>query len=164
MMITMTGGRGAAFAAGPGFDRIGPPPFAKLEPRRLEATRCCCRLAPTNAKSPDGSTVLQQAVTARQVPSIKTLVAAGAKLDSVNKENLTPLLLAEKPEPVRSAAAAMQQDPGVYRPHRDTREEVIASLRELMKLGPDDPAPQPAPLPEDKTKDKKDEKKPEADE
>jgi len=27
------------------------------------------------------------------------LAAAGAKLDAVNKDNLTPLLLAEKPEP-----------------------------------------------------------------
>ena len=58
-----------------------------------------------NAKAPDGSTLLHQAVTARQVPIIKALVAAGAKLDAVNKDNLTPLLLAEKPEPVRSAAA-----------------------------------------------------------
>ena len=42
----------------------------------------------------------------------------------------------------------MQQDPGVYKPHRDTREDVIAALRELMKLGKDDPAPQPPPLPD----------------
>jgi ankyrin repeat protein len=166
MMITMTGGRGAAFAAGPGFDRIGPPPFREASNRDpLEATKVLLAAgADPNAKAPDGSTLLHQAVTARQVPIIKALVAAGAKLDSVNKENLTPLLLAEKPEPVRSAAAAMQQDPGVYRPHRDTREEVIAALRELMKLGPDDPAPQPAPLAEDKSKDKKDDKKAEADE
>ena len=44
-----------------------------------------------------------------------------------------------------------------------TREEVIASLRELMKLGPDDPAPQPPPLAEEK-KDKKDDKKADAEE
>ena len=166
MMITMTGGRGAAFAAGPGFDRIGAPPFREPSNRDpLEATKVLLAAgANPNAKAPDGSTLLHQAVTARQVPIIKTLVAAGAKLDAVNKENLTPLLLAEKPEPVRSAAAAMQQDPGVYKPRRDTREEVIAALRELMKLGADDPAPQPPPLPEEKAKDKKDEKKTEADE
>jgi ankyrin repeat protein len=117
-----------------------------------------------NAKAPDGSTLLHQAVTARQVPIIKTLAAAGAKLDAVNKDNLTPLLLAEKPEPVRSAAAAMQQDPGVYKPHRDSREDVIAALRDLMKLGKDDPAPVPPPLPEEKPKDKKEEKKAEAEE
>ena len=129
LMMTMTGGRGAAFAAGPGFDRIGAPPFREKANRDpLEAMKVLLAAgANPNAKSPDGSTLLHQAVTARQVPIIKALVAAGAKLDAVNKDNLTPLLLAEKPEPVRSAAAAMQQDPGVYKPHRDTREEVIAA-------------------------------------
>ena len=54
----------------------------------------------------------------------------------------------------------MQQDPGVYRPRRDKREDVIATLRELMHLGPDEPAPQPPPLPKDEKKDeKKDAKK-----
>jgi len=162
LMMTMTGGRGAAFAAGPGFDRIGAPPFREKATRDpLEATKVLLAAGGNpNAKSPDGSTLLHQAVTARQVPIIKELVAAGAKLDAVNKENLTPLLLAEKPEPVRSAAAAMQQDPGVYKPHRDSREDVIAALRELMKLGKDDPAPQPPPLPDADKKDKKDDKKP----
>ena len=162
LMMTMTGGRGAAFAAGPGFDRIGAPPFREKATRDpLEATKVLLAAgANPNAKSPDGSTLLHQAVTARQVPIIKALVASGAKLDAVNKENLTPLLLAEKPEPARSAAAAMQQDPGVYKPHRDSREDVIAALRELMKLGKDDPAPQPPPLPDADKKDKKDDKKP----
>ena len=167
LMMTMNGGRGASFAAGPGFDRIGAPPFREAATRDpLEATKVLLAAgADPNAKSPDGSSLLHQAVTARQVPIIRELVAKGAKLDSVNKDNLTPLLLAEKPEPVRSAAAAMQQDPGVYKPHKDTREEVIAALRDLMKLGADDPAPQPPPLPEEKKddKDKKD-KKTEADE
>jgi ankyrin repeat protein len=167
LMMTMNGGRGASFAAGPGFDRIGAPPFREPATRDpLEATKVLLAAgADPNAKAPDGSALLHQAVTARQVPIIRELVAKGAKLDSVNKDNLTPLLLAEKPEPVRSAAAAMQQDPGVYKPHKDTREEVIAALRDLMKLGPDDPAPQPPPLPEEKKddKDKKD-KKAEADE
>jgi hypothetical protein len=31
----------------------------------------------------------------------------------------------------------------VVRAKRDTREEVIAALRELMKLGPNDPTPVP---------------------
>ena len=160
MMITMNGGRGAAFAAGPGFDRIGKPPFREASNRDpLEAMKVLLAAgANPNAKAPDGSTLLHQAVTARQVPIIRALVASGAKLDAVNKENLTPLLLAEKPEPpVKSAAALMQQDPGVFKPHRDTREEVIAAVRELMKLGKDDPAPQPPPLPADK--DKKEDKK-----
>jgi hypothetical protein len=54
----------------------------------------------------------------------------------------------------------MQQDPGVYKRPINTRDEVIAAVRELMGLGKDDPAPQPPPLPEkDKDKNKKDDKK-----
>ncbi|HXD75914.1 MAG TPA: ankyrin repeat domain-containing protein [Vicinamibacterales bacterium] len=155
--MTMSGGRGAAFAAGPGFDRIGAPPFR--EPGDRDPVRALEVLlkagANANAKMPDGSTLLHQAVSVRRTDAIRALVAAGAKLDAVNKDNQTPLMLAEKPDPPLTAAQ-MQQDPGVYRPRRDKREDVIATLRELMHLGKDDPTPQPPPLP-----DKKDEKKPE---
>jgi uncharacterized protein len=156
LMMTMNGGRGASFAAGPGFDRIGPPPFREASNRDpLEAIKVLLAAgADPNAKAPDGSTPLHQAVTARQVPIIRTLVAAGAKLDATNKDNQTPLQVAEKPEPpVKNGnAAAMQQDPGVFKPHKDTREEVIAALRELMKLGPNDPTPEPPPLPAESKK------------
>src|SRR5215467_2141726 len=155
--MTMSGGRGAAFSAGPGFDRIGPPPFREPGNRDPEEALKVLLAAGANAngKTPDGSTLLHQAVSVRRTDMIRTLVAAGAKLDAVNKDNQTPLILAEKPDPPLTAAQ-MQQDPGVYKPRRDKREDVIATLRELMKLGPDDPTPQPPPLPE-----KKEEKKPE---
>jgi hypothetical protein len=45
-------------------------------------------------------------------------------------------------------------DLDVYKPKRNSKEEVIAALRELMHLGPNDPAPQPPPAPA------KDDKKP----
>ena len=51
--------------------------------------------------------------------------AAGAKLDAVNKDNLTPLLLAEKPEP--PPPPGNNTDPRTYRPKRDSREDVIAA-------------------------------------
>ena len=164
LMMAMNGGRGAAFAAGPGFDRIGAPPFREAANRDpVEAMKLLINAgANVNGKSPDGSTLLHQAVTAKQVPVIKLLVEKGAKLDAVNKDNLTPLLLAEKPEPVRSAAANMQQDPGVYKRPINTHDEVVAALRELMKLGKDDPAPQPPPLADVKKDDKKPEKKADA--
>ena len=163
IMMAMNGGRGAAFAAGPGFDRIGAPPFREAANRDpVEAMKLLLSSgANVNAKAPDGSTLLHQAVTAKQVPIIKLLVEKGAKLDAVNKDNQTPLMLAEKPEPVRSAAAAMQQDPGVYKRPINTHDEVVASLRELMKLGKDDPTPQPPPL-ADAKKDEKTEKKADA--
>jgi ankyrin repeat protein len=157
IMVAMNGGRGAPFAGGPGFDRIGPPPFREASNRDpLEALKLLLTAgADANAKAPDGATTLHQAVTARQVAVIRTLVEAGAKLDATNKDNLTPLQLAEKPEPAGRGNPAAQMDPGVYRPKRDTREEVIAALRELMKLGPNDPTPVPPPVPAEVKKDDK---------
>jgi hypothetical protein len=158
MMVAMTGGRGAAFAAGPGFERLGPPPFREQSTRDPhEALKVLLAAgANPNAKAPDGATLLHQAVQARQAGIIRTLVAAGAKLDAVNKDNLTPLLLAEKPEP--PPPPGNNTDSRAWRPKRDSREDVIATLRELMGLGPNDPAPQPPPLPPSATDEKADEK------
>ena len=83
---------------------------------------------------------------------IRALAAAGGKLDAVNKDNLTPLLLAEKP---KTPNPNDMGDLDVYKPKRDSKEQVIAALRELMHLGPNDPAPQPPPLPVKDDKDKK---------
>jgi ankyrin repeat protein len=159
VMVAMVGGRGAGLAGGPGFVRIGPPPFREDSNRSpLDAVKVLLAAgANPNAKAPDGSTPLHQAVTARQVPIIRELARAGADLHAVNKDNLTPLLLAEKPEQKREGDA---NDPDTYRPPQNTREEVIAALRELMNLGPNDPAPQPPPLP--KAEEKADEKKADA--
>jgi hypothetical protein len=147
-MVAMTGGRGAAFAAGPGFDRLGPPPFREASNREpADAVKALLAAgANPNVKAPDGSTPLHQAVAARQVPIIRALVEAGAQLDATNKDNLTPLQLAEKPEP--PPPPGNNTDSRTYRPKRNTREEVIAALRELMGLGPNDPTPTPPPAPE----------------
>jgi ankyrin repeat protein len=152
VIISINGGRGAAFAAGPGFERLGPPPFREASNREpVDAIKVLLAAgANPNIKTPDGSTPLHQAVAARQVPIIRELVSAGAKLDAVNKDNLTPLLLAEKPEP--PPPPGNNTDSRVFKPKRNTREEVIAAVRELMGLKPDDPAPVPPPLPVDETK------------
>jgi len=160
LMMAMVGGRGAPFGGGPGFNRTGPPPFREAADRApIDAVKTLLAAgADPNVKAPDGSTPLHQAVQARQVPIIRALVEAGGKLDGVNKDNLTPLLLAEKPESNgRGNAAVMDQD--AYRPPQNTKQEVIAALRELMKLGPDDPAPVPPPLPEPPKSEKEKEKK-----
>ncbi|MGH9239430.1 MAG: ankyrin repeat domain-containing protein [Vicinamibacterales bacterium] len=150
VLASINGGRGAAFAAGPGFERLGPPPFREASNREpVEAIKVLLAAgANPNVKAPDGSTPLHQAVTARQVPIIRELVGAGAKLDAVNKDNLTPLQLAEKPEP--PPPPGNNTDSRAYRPKRNTREEVIAAVRELMKLGPNDPTPVPPPAAEEK--------------
>jgi cytohesin len=149
-MLAMVGGRGAPFAAGPGFERLIAPPFR--EPANRDPGEALKVLldagANPNAKTTDGATLLHQAVTARRTDMIRYLVAAGAKLDAVNKDNLTPLLLAEKPEP--PPPPGNNNDSRAWRPRRDSREEVIATVRELMHLGPNDPAPVPPPLPEQK--------------
>lgn len=151
-MMAMGGGRGAPFAAGPGFERLIAPPFREAATRDPgEALKVLLEAgANPNAKAPDGATLLHQAVTTRRTDMIRTLVAAGAKLDAVNKDNLTPLLLAEKPEP--PPPPGNNNDSRGWRPRRDSREQVIATLRELMKLGPNDPAPVPPPLPEEQKK------------
>jgi hypothetical protein len=38
-------------------------------------------------------------------------------------------------------------DLDIYKPKRNSKEEIVAALRELMHLGPNDPAPQPPPAP-----------------
>ena len=162
MMVALNGGRGASFNAGPGFDRLGPPPFREASNREpIEAIKVLLAAgANPNAKAPDGAYLIHQAVQARQIPIIKVLVDAGAKLDVVNKDNLTPLLLAEKPDP--PPPPGNNTDSRTYRPRRDSREDVVAALRGLMGLGPNDPAPIPPPLPESEKK-KADEAKAEGD-
>ena len=155
IMAAIKGGQGAPIAGGPGFTRIGPPEFREPGSRDpLEALNLLLAAgANPNTKAPDGSTPLHLAVQESHVGMIRALASAGGKLDAVNKDNLTPLLLAEKP---KKPDPADMGDLDVYKPKRNSKEEVIAALRELMHLGPNDPAPQPPPLP---ASDKKDDKK-----
>ena len=143
LMAALKGGLGAPFAAGPGFSRLVAPPFREPGSRDpLEAVKLLLAAgADANAKAPDGSTPLHLAVQEQQVAIIRALAAAGGKLDAVNKDNLTPLLLAEKPKKPNP----LEMMDVEYRPKQDTREEVVAALRELMHLGPNDPAPVPPP-------------------
>jgi len=143
IMAALKGGMGAPFAAGPGFARLVAPPFREPGSRDpVEAVKLLLAAgANPNAKAPDGSTPLHQAVQEKQVAIIRELVAAGAKLDAVNKDNMTPLLLAEKPKP----PSALEMMDVQYHPKTDSKEEVVAALRELMHLGPNDPAPVPPP-------------------
>src|SRR5207237_6642721 len=122
-------------------ERLGPPPFREPSNRDpVDAVKTLLAAgADPNAKAPDGATPLHQAVPARQVAIIRALVGAGAKLDAVNQDNLTPLQLAEKPEP--PPPPGNNTDARTWRPARDSREDVIAVVRELMGLGPNDPTP-----------------------
>jgi len=145
LMAAIKGGQGAPIAGGPGFTRIGAPVFREPGSRDpLEAIQLLLAAgADPNAKAGDGSTPLHQAVQEEHVGMIRVLAAAGGKLDAVNKDNLTPLLLAEAPKKPNPADMG---DLDVYKPKRNSKEEIVAALRELMHLGPNDPAPQPPPL------------------
>jgi ankyrin repeat protein len=146
LMVAIKGGTGAPIAGGPGFTRIGPPVFREPGTRDpLEALNVLLAAgANPNVKAADGSTPLHQAVQEEHVGMIRALAAAGGKLDAVNKDNLTPLLLAEAPKKPNPADMG---DLDIYKPKRNSKEEIVAALRELMHLGPNDPAPQPPPLP-----------------
>jgi len=149
IMAAIKGGQGASFAAGPGFNRLGPPPFREPGSRDpLTALKVLLLAgADPNAKAPDGSTPLHQAVQLQQVAMVRALAGYGAKLDAVNKDNQTPLIAAEKLKNMTAAerSLSMMMDADAYQPKRDSREDMIAALRELMHLGPNDPTPQPPP-------------------
>jgi hypothetical protein len=149
VMAAMKGGTGAPFAAGPGFTRLGPPPFREEGSRDpLEALQVLLAAgANPNAKAPDGTTPLHQAVQLQQVGLIRALVASGASLNAVNKDNLIPLAAAEKLKDMTPAefSISLGMDADAYHPKRDSRADVIAALRELMHLGPNDPVPAPPP-------------------
>ena len=82
IMVAMTGGRGAGLAGGPGFTRLGLPPFREQSNRDpVEALKVLLAAgANVNAKAPDGATALHQAVQARKPELIRTLVSAGREV------------------------------------------------------------------------------------
>jgi cytohesin len=155
LMVAMKGGLGASFAAGPGFTRLIAPPFREPGSRDpLESVKLLLAAgADPNAKVSDGSTPLHQAVQLQQVAMIRTLVAAGAKLDAVNKDKLTPLGAAEKLKNTPVPPGNGNDEEG-WHPKRDSREEVVAALRDVMHLGPNDPIPAPPVAPEPAKADK----------
>ena len=161
IMAAMSGGNGAPLQAGPGYNRSGPPPYREPGTREpLDALNLLLAAgANANAKAPDGTTPLHQAVKLQQVAMIRALVGSGAKLDAVDKDNQTPLIAAEKLLKSPPDAPSVMGDPGAYKRPKDSREAVVAALRELMHLGPNDPTPQPPPAPAKDEKAAKDEKK-----
>jgi ankyrin repeat protein len=156
IMVAMAGGRGAGLAGGPGFTRLGLPPFREQSNRDpVDALKVLLAAgADVNAKAPDGSTALHQAVQARKPELIRALAAAGAKFDIKNRDSLTALELAEKPE-AGARPSDTTQDPNVLREKRATRQEIIVLMRELMGLPPADAET----LAGTKKEDKKEEKK-----
>ncbi len=139
--VAMKGGKGAPFAAGPGFGRLGPPPFREPGSRDpAEAMKLLLDAGADPNTEVAGTPLLHQAVQAGQISMIRALVKAGAALDAGNREKQTALALAEK---IRTSppVGPNPQDPDAYVPPKDSPEQVVAVLRELMQLGPNDAIP-----------------------
>lgn len=142
VMVAMKGGLGAPIQGGPGYLRTGPPTFREPGSRDpAEALELLLKAgANPNAKAPDGSTPLHQAVQAGHVALIRELAAAGGSLTAANKDNLTPLGLADK---LKKAAPPPSNGAPQTKFTHESPAEVDAAVRELMHLGPNDPVPPP---------------------
>jgi len=160
LFVAMSGGRGAAFGAGPGFSRTGPPPFREpgnRTPAEAVKTLIAAGADPNVWSWPDNSPPLHKAADLGNLDVIRALVAAGAKLDAYDNDGNTPLQIAEKkntPEAIKKADEAIvaavangTQVPAKGAPPL----EVVNLLRELMGLPPEQHvADKPAPAAADK--------------
>ena len=150
LIAAMSGGRGAAFGAGPGFSRQGPPPFREPGDRNPgETVKLLIKAgADPNAWSwPDNSPPIHKAVALGNVEVIKALAAAGAKLDAIDNDGNTPLQIAEKantPEEIKKAeeaiVAAIANGTPVP-PRGAPPQEVVNLLRELQHMPPEPAKP-----------------------
>ncbi|MGB7217861.1 MAG: ankyrin repeat domain-containing protein [Vicinamibacterales bacterium] len=148
LFAAMNGGRGAAFGAGPGFSRQGPPPFREPGTRSpAEAAKALIAAgADPNVWSwPDNSPPIHRAAALGNIDLIKTLVSAGAKLDSWDNDGNTPLQIAERtntPEAIKRAEDAViaAVANGTPVPARGAPpQEVVNLIRDLMGLPPEAP-------------------------
>ena len=155
LFAAMNGGRGAAFGAGPGFSRQGPPPFREPGTRSpAEAAKALIAAgADPNVWSwPDNSPPIHRAAALGNIDLIKTLVSAGAKLDSWDNDGNTPLQIAERtntPEAIKRAEDAViaAVANGTPMPARGAPpQEVVNLIRELMGLPPEAPKDSGVPL------------------
>jgi hypothetical protein len=154
-MLAMTGGRGPQMTGGPGYLRTAGAPIPYREPGSRKPADALAVLlkagANPNAKAPDGSTLLHQAVQARNLDMIRSLADAKVKFDQPNNDGLTALDVAEGKQPPnaaggRGARGAAPPAGGGARGGRGaaagpTTQDVAKLLRELMGLPPAPPAP-----------------------
>jgi ankyrin repeat protein len=145
LLVAMVGGKGVPLSAGPGYNRVGPPPFREPSNRgQADAMRVLLEaganpdvLTPERQKKATdgnefvfgGETALHGAARSRKVDVIRLLAEYGATLDMKDRNGMTALDFAENPLP---------DDFGyVFNPVDDfgdaTDEQVAAVLRELMQ-------------------------------
>jgi ankyrin repeat protein len=157
-MVTMTGGRGPGMTGGPGYIRSGPVPYREPGSRKPDDAFAFLLQAGANpnAKAPDGSTLLHQAVNANNIAMIRALADAKVDFTLTNRDGLTALDVAEGKQPPNAPARGAR--PGGPPPPAAggrgrggrggaNRQEVVKVLRELMGLPPAPATPAPAEAP-----------------
>ena len=151
VFMAMNGGRGAPFGGGPGFGRIGPPPWREAGNRKpADAVKALILAgADVNAWDAAGNTPIHVAATAGNVDMMRMLAEMGAKLDATNIGGKTALDIAEAPLPARGRGRGVMpvvamDDDMVVRPRVAPRDEVAALLRELQGWPAAPPKPAPA--------------------
>ena len=160
IFVAMTGGRGQAFGGGPGFSRLGPPPFREpgdRNPGDAVKTLIAAGADPNVWSWPDNSPPIHKAVAVGNIEVIKALAAAGAKLDAYDNDGNTPLDIAVKnntPEAIKKAedariAAIANGTPEP--PKGAPPQEVVDLLHELMGTPKEQPAATPVAEPADKS-------------
>jgi ankyrin repeat protein len=132
LLVAITGGKGVPLSAGPGYSRVGPPPFRELSNRTpADAVRVLIASgANVNALGPDGATALHKAVDLRNIDTLRALTEGGADLKVKNGDGLTALDLALKlpPDDPNASPFGPQKNKEAAPPA-----QVVALLRDAAK-------------------------------
>lgn len=132
IVVAINGGRGVPLSAGPGYNRVGAPPFR--EPSLREPAAAIRLLADAganvNAVGPDGATALHKAVELRNLDTLRALTDSGADLRAKNADGLTALDLAARLEP-RSPNPFGPQTADAAAP-----QQVVRLLRDALQRRP----------------------------
>jgi ankyrin repeat protein len=142
LLAAMSGGNGYAFGGGPGFGRLGPPPWR--EPGSREPAEALALMleagADPNAKTPDGQFAIHRAVNQKSIQMIQLLVDAGADIMSRDSDGKLAVDVAEALSDEEDDNMGMN-DPNRYVRPTDSKQDLVAALRDMMGLGPNDPIP-----------------------
>ena len=146
LMAAMSGGNGYAFGGGPGFSRLGLPPWREPGSREpIEALRLMLEAgADPNAATPGGEAPIHRAADELDLEMVQLLADVGADLMVRNSDSLTALEEIEASFDEEEDDNMGMNDPNMIVKETATPQEVASLLRELMGLGPDEAVP-PAP-------------------
>ena len=132
LLVAINGGKGVPLSAGPGYSRVGPPPFREPSNRKpADAARVLIAAgAKVNTVGPDGATALHKAVELRNLDTLSALIEGGADLKAKNGDGLTALDLALKLKPDDPNASPF--GPGRTKDGAKP-EEIVVLLRDAAK-------------------------------